>query len=309
MAGQQGGGNAPRIVRKRRKGGEGGHHGGAWKVAYADFVTAMMAFFMLMWLINATTEKQRKGLADYFNPTIPINRASGGGDGAFGGDSIFVEERLAQVARASRSSPEEGAMPGLSGRGEEGDGPATAPGGDAARLVSSIEERLAGRTDAPEAPGELFRHMATRITDAGLVIELFDLEGAPLFEAASDRPRPVLETLGAILSEALGAVGNPVSVTGHVAASAVPEAGAPSDWGLSAARAETLRALLERGGVAPDRLHEVTGKGSRMGAHRDRARRDPSLSGAGAAVAPVAPVARDNRIEVTILRIGGPAAP
>ena len=59
---------------------------GAWKVAYADFVTAMMAFFMLMWLLNATTEKQRKGIADYFNPTIPVNRISGGGDGAFGGE-------------------------------------------------------------------------------------------------------------------------------------------------------------------------------------------------------------------------------
>ena len=69
-------------------------HGGAWKVAYADFVTAMMAFFLLMWLLNATTEQQRKGLADYFNPSIPISRTSGGGNGAFGGDSILSENTL-----------------------------------------------------------------------------------------------------------------------------------------------------------------------------------------------------------------------
>ncbi|HHD78961.1 MAG TPA: chemotaxis protein MotB, partial [Epsilonproteobacteria bacterium] len=87
--------NAPIIIKKVKKVSGGGHHGGAWKVAYADFVTAMMACFMLMWLLNATTEKQRKGIADYCSPTIPIMRASGGGDGAFGGDSVFTSETLA----------------------------------------------------------------------------------------------------------------------------------------------------------------------------------------------------------------------
>src|SRR6056297_2396915 len=86
----------PIIIKRKKVVGGGGHHGGAWKVAYADFVTAMMAFFMLMWLLNATTEQQRKGLADHFSPTIPINRMSGGGSGAFGGDNIFTEETLAQ---------------------------------------------------------------------------------------------------------------------------------------------------------------------------------------------------------------------
>lgn len=88
---------APVIIKKKKVSGGGGHHGGAWKVAYADFVTAMMAFFMLMWLLNATTEQQRKGIADYFSPTIPINRVSGGGNGAFSGESIFSEEALPQT--------------------------------------------------------------------------------------------------------------------------------------------------------------------------------------------------------------------
>ena len=72
-----------------------GHHGGAWKVAYADFVTALMAFFMLMWLLNATTSTQRKGLADYFQPTIAMSRISGGGDGMLAGDSLLSDEGLA----------------------------------------------------------------------------------------------------------------------------------------------------------------------------------------------------------------------
>jgi chemotaxis protein MotB len=85
---------APVIIKRKKIIVSGGHHGGAWKVAYADFVTAMMAFFMLMWLLNATTEQQRKGLADYFSPTFAINRTSGGGDSSFVGDSIFTEDTI-----------------------------------------------------------------------------------------------------------------------------------------------------------------------------------------------------------------------
>lgn len=85
---------APVIIKRKKVIASGGHHGGAWKVAYADFVTAMMAFFMLMWLLNATTEKQRKGLADYFHPTIAVSRISVGGDGMLSGDSLFSEEVL-----------------------------------------------------------------------------------------------------------------------------------------------------------------------------------------------------------------------
>lgn len=77
---------APIIIKRKTIINSSAHHGGAWKVAYADFVTAMMAFFMLMWLLNATTEKQRKGLADYFSPTLSINRTSGGGSEMFGGE-------------------------------------------------------------------------------------------------------------------------------------------------------------------------------------------------------------------------------
>ena len=85
---------APIIIKRKKIIVSGGHHGGAWKVAYADFVTAMMAFFMLMWLLNATTEQQRKGIADYFSPTFAINRTSGGGDSSFVGDSVFTENTL-----------------------------------------------------------------------------------------------------------------------------------------------------------------------------------------------------------------------
>src|SRR5579862_8372679 len=72
------------IIRKKKKGGHGGHHGGAWKVAYADFVTAMMSFFLLLWLLNVTTDIQKRGIADYFEPTIASKSQSGAG-GVLGG--------------------------------------------------------------------------------------------------------------------------------------------------------------------------------------------------------------------------------
>ena len=81
--------NAPIRRKIVKKGGHGGHHGGAWKVAYADFVTAMMAFFLLLWLLGATTEKQRKGIADYFTPTlVKMKQESAGANGMLHGSSI-----------------------------------------------------------------------------------------------------------------------------------------------------------------------------------------------------------------------------
>ena len=127
------------IIIKRKKIVAGGHHGGAWKVAYADFVTAMMAFFMLMWLLNATTEKQRKGIADYFNPTIPVNRVSGGGDGAFGGDSIFSEDTLVHNGTGASQSR---AMRERQARGVSG----VTLDEDIQRAREGMEALLQGRT-------------------------------------------------------------------------------------------------------------------------------------------------------------------
>jgi chemotaxis protein MotB len=81
------------IIRKRKKGGHAGHHGGAWKVAYADFITAMMSLFLLLWMLNVTTSEQRQGLADYFSPASITKNESSGAGGMFGGLSISVEIR------------------------------------------------------------------------------------------------------------------------------------------------------------------------------------------------------------------------
>ena len=278
MAGQ---GNAAPVIIKRKKIIQGGgHHGGAWKVAYADFVTAMMAFFMLMWLLNATTEKQRKGIADYFNPTIPVNRVSGGGDGAFGGDSTFTENTLAQNGTgATAAHPTEANQ----ARGETGN--AESEGGSAAekQALAEVEQALTAKGGESMTMERLLRHVVTRITDEGLVIEIFDLEDAPLFAMETANPTAVPNEIAMLLSDVLGLATNEIAVNGHVRSYPVTLRQDPT-WDLSTQRAQVLRQLLERHKLPTNRIARVTGH-----ANRKPATADPTAL-------------RNNRIEIVLLR-------
>ncbi|EAR53139.1 putative chemotaxis MotB protein [Oceanicola granulosus HTCC2516] len=262
--------NAPIIIKRKKITGGDGHHGGAWKVAYADFVTAMMAFFMLMWLLNATTEQQRKGIADYFSPTIPINRISGGGDGAFGGDNIFTDNTLAQS----------GTNPGATGDAVPG---ATAEEAAQVAALEQIEEQLLGRGGESMIADEALQHIVTKLTDEGLVIEIFDLDGAPLFAPGTAEPEPVTVELAAVFARVLALVDNDVALAGHVRARPVVVADSRV-WPLSTSRATRFRELLEASGQAPERIVRVTG-------HADRA---PAVRNAVSL--------RNNRLEVVVLR-------
>ena len=270
---------APVIIKRKKVIVAGGHHGGAWKVAYADFVTAMMAFFMLMWLLNATTEKQRKGLADYFSPTIPINRISGGGDGAFGGSSVFSEDVLPKDGTGATDAK---STDSNQSRGESGldlQGRAT----DDMDQFKSIEEALQGRGGESMVSDEVLRHIVTKVTDEGLVIELFALDGAPLFEENTDKPTDLMRDLTQMIARVAGKVTNGVAIEGHIRAHPVVLARNPV-WELSTSRAGRTRDLLESAGLAAKRVQRVTG-------HADRK------------LAVSNPMAnRNNRIEVILLR-------
>ncbi|WP_298851081.1 flagellar motor protein MotB [uncultured Ruegeria sp.] len=270
---------APIIIKKKRVSGGDGHHGGAWKVAYADFVTAMMAFFMLMWLLNATTEQQRKGLADYFAPTIPLSPESGGGDGAFGGDSMLSEEIFLRdgVGATNTHPTEERQARGSIGMDADGGGK-----GDTEDFTT-LEAQLLGRSGESEVSDKLLKHIVTRVTDEGLVVELFDTDDQPLFESGSETPTRIMRTLALIIALSSDLVTNPIAVEGHVSASPVVQV-RNTAWDLSTTRAQTLRQLLQDKGVMAKRMDRVTG-------HADR-----ELFAAN----PMA--ARNNRIEVIFLR-------
>lgn len=271
-------GQAPIIIKKIKKGGGDGHHGGAWKVAYADFVTAMMAFFLLMWLLNATTEKQRKGIADYFSPTIPINRVSGGGSGSFGGDSIFSEETLSQSGNGGLPRNPTEDQDGEHKGGREAD-----EASEDAQALEKIDEMLVGKSGESMVSDDSRRHIVTRVTDEGLLIELFDIEGEPLFHVGTSEPTPVMVELANVMSRMFLLVENGVAVEGHVRSQPVVVA-ENTAWNLSSDRAAAMRELMEKQGLKPERVQRVTG-------HADRklAARNPMAL-------------RNNRIQLILLR-------
>ncbi len=270
---------APIIIKKKRVVGGDGHHGGAWKVAYADFVTAMMAFFMLMWLLNATTEKQRKGLADYFSPTIPVNPVSGGGDGAFGGENMFSEKTMVMDGSGATNRNPTEAKRARGSTGVDADGGGRGVNED----FSTLEARLLGRTGESSVSEKMLRHIVTRVTDKGLIVELFDTDESALFERGSDRPTRMMRALALLVARSSDLVTNNVSVEGHVRANPIVLVQNPV-WDLSASRAMAVREMLESKGVAPKRLQRITG-------HADRKL---------AVDNPMA--ARNNRIEIIFLR-------
>jgi chemotaxis protein MotB len=274
---------APVIIKRKKVVNGGGHHGGAWKVAYADFVTAMMAFFLLMWLLGATTEDQRKGIADYFSPTIPVNRVSGGGSGAFGGDTVVSGKTLSQSGTGGSRLHSTESRQARGNLGVERAG-ATARDHEAdAAAFAEIEERLKGRSGESLASDDVLRHIVTRVTDEGLIIELSDRPGAPLFIDDTSEPAPVLPEITGLIASVIALAENDIAIGAHTHARPVTLAANPV-WDLSAARADRTRRLLYDAGVTRGRFRRVTG-------HADRSPRLPDPMDPG-----------NNRLEVILLR-------
>ncbi len=263
---------APVIIKRKKVVGGGGHHGGAWKVAYADFVTAMMAFFMLMWLLNATTEKQRKGLADYFSPSVPLNPVSGGGNGAFGGDNMFSELTMAKNGTGASNRYQSDGNKARGATGVDKQGGDNAPNEE----FRSLEAALMGRGGESLVSKEALKHIVTRVTDEGLIVELFSTEDEPLFEERTDRPTPLMKELTRLVVRHSGLVSNGIAIGGHIRAHPVVLADSPV-WELSTARAARTRMLFEGFGLDAERIKRVTGYADRkltaknpMGARNDR---------------------------------------
>jgi chemotaxis protein MotB len=248
----------PIIVKKIIVDGHGGHHGGAWKVAYADFVTAMMAFFLLMWLLGATTEKQRKGLADYFTPTlVQMKMDSAGSSGLFGGDSLTSKENYPTT-------------------GGQGNLAITIPrdatgtrdvGGDDMKdkdrqkfeaLKKAIETRL-----DQKALRKLRRHIKFTETAEGLRIDLIDEADFAMFKMGTDQLLPEARALISQVADVVKGVPNDVIVRGHTDSLPYSSGQTMNNWMLSSARAESTRALLSQDGIAGTRFLRIDGVADR----------------------------------------------
>ena len=247
----------PIIVKKIKKGGHGAH-GGAWKIAYADFVTAMMAFFLLMWLLGSTTEGDKKGIADYF--ASPLKVAMQGGSGA--GDASHVikgggqdlSRQGGQVKRGDVQSDER--TYNLRALKEE---QRRAEKYRMEQLKSKVEETIAATPQLAALGGQIKLEM----TKEGLRIQIVDEGNRPMFDSGSAVVKPYMRDLLRELGAVLADVPNRLTIEGHTDAQAFSagERGY-SNWELSADRANSSRRELVTGGLPESRMLRVQGLAS-----------------------------------------------
>jgi len=274
-------GNKPVVIKKVKKVIGGGHHGGAWKVAYADFVTAMMAFFLLMWLINTTSPEQKRGIADYFAPAS-VSRSSQGSDGLLGGTAF--QEDGARASGSNRKLNEELSEENertQTGSAEDGQKSSSEPteaaiaqamaNRETAEFASAEASLRQAMQDLPDY-AELSRNLIIEQTPEGLNIQLVDQEGRAMFQGSSAEPLPRTQRLLEMVSRVIERLPNRISISGHTDSVAPPRSGY-SNWDLSADRANAARRILEKAGVDADRLYQVAGKGDREPLYPD----DPDL--------------------------------
>jgi chemotaxis protein MotB len=275
-------GEAPIVIKRIKKGGGHGHHGGAWKVAYADFVTAMMAFFLLMWLINTTSPEQKRGIADYFAPASVSETTSGSGgilngtalgdDGAKAQGSASVIEAQAPESKNPNDGKNQDAAKSQSDQAEEAQREALQKREEAA-FASAAQSLRQALQDMPEL-AELSKNLIVDQTPEGLRIQLVDQEGRSMFEQGSVQPNDRAKLLLRAISKVINQLPNRISIYGHTSISA-NGAKADDDWRLSAGRADASRRILQSAGVDADRIYQVSGKANSEPLYPD----DPTLPG------------------------------
>jgi len=273
----------PILIKKVKKVTGDAHHGGAWKVAYADFVTAMMAFFLLMWLINTTDPEQKRGIAEYFAPASVSAAASGSG-GILGGTALGDDGAKASGSRdiitqlAPEAPPDAAQEAGQSSNlaaASEAELRAEIARREAADFASAAESLRQAMQSMPEL-AELSKQLIIDQTPEGLRIQLVDQEGRSMFETNSARPNPRAQLLLRAISRVITQLPNRISITGHTSAAAGSNrASAPGDWPLSSDRADASRLILQGAGVDPDRVYQVSGKAGSDPLYPD----DPTLAG------------------------------
>ena len=249
----------PLIVKKVIVQGGDGHHGGAWKVAYADFVTAMMAFFLLLWLLGATTEDQRKGLADYFTPTlVKLKEESAGADGLLGGSSITDVDSYPNAA--GQTGTQALTIPRDAKGGPVEGGGSSEPAGVRARsLQKRIEERLA----ASKSLRSLARQVRVIASPEGIRIDLVDDADFSMFALGTTVLVPRAEKLILTIASTIGDVPNPIIVRGHTDSLRWKPGVSSNNWSLSAGRAEATRQALLRSGITQNRFARIEGVADR----------------------------------------------
>ncbi|MEO5337657.1 MAG: flagellar motor protein MotB [Magnetospirillum sp. WYHS-4] len=264
----KGGGGGATIIIKKKKGGHGAAHGGAWKIAYADFVTAMMAFFLLLWLLNAVTQEQLEGISNYFAPVAPSKSQSGSGD--IGGGKVAGEQGALETV-ASRPKVTMDLPPPKAGQGssEQTDqAPENVSKEQAEEILKKKEEEqfqdaektLRDAIDSQPNLKQLAKSLLIDNTAEGLRIQIVDQEGLAMFPRGGAElylhTKKVLE----LVAKVIQAMPQKIAVSGHTDATKYAPDAAYTNWELSADRANAARRYLVHLGIGDDRLSRVVGK-------------------------------------------------
>ncbi len=254
------------IVVKRVKKVAGGHHGGAWKIAYADFVTAMMAFFLLMWLLGSTSKGDLEGISEFFKN--PLKVAMQGGSGS-GDSSSVIKGGGTDLTRRN-------------GQVKKGDIDPTSKTYDLQAAKAALERQEAMRLESLKAKIESIievnpllkkykNQLLLDITSEGLRIQIVDEKNRPMFALAKAELQPytreILHVIGMVLNE----VPNKIGLSGHTDSTPYYSEAGYSNWELSADRANASRREMVQGGLGEDKVLRVVGLAS--AAHLDR--KDP----------------------------------
>ena len=275
-------GERPIIIKRIKKGGGGGHHGGAWKVAYADFVTAMMAFFLLMWLINTTSPEQKRGIADYFAPASVSQTTSGAGgilsgtalgnDGAKQNGSQSMVQDASPDARHPNDGKAKDAAKASDPTAEQLKEAQQKK--EAAAFTSAAQSLRQALQQMPEL-AELSKNNIIDQTPEGVRIQLVDQEGRSMFNTGTAVPNDRAKLLLRAIAKIVNQLPNRISIYGHTSATAGQGGKAEGDWPLSASRADASRRILQGAGVDADRVYQVSGKATSEPLYPD----DPTLPG------------------------------
>ena len=266
------------IVKKRKKGG-GGHHGGAWKVAYADFVTAMMAFFLVMWLVTAVSKEQRAAIYEYFkNPSMETGKSTKAAPGQMGpGGASTSPINLGGGLDAPRVSVAKikniGATTASSKKpGEEAKNGSAAETEQEARdrvaeaehkKLESLMVELREAVSKSQALEPFKDQLLLDITPEGIRIQIVDAQNRPMFDVGSARLRDYTQSILHELAPYLSSVSNRISITGHTDIRPYPgQGGGYSNWELSADRANAARRSLVSSGLPDDKIARVVGLSS-----------------------------------------------
>ncbi|MBQ0132528.1 MAG: flagellar motor protein MotB [Comamonas sp.] len=254
------------IIIKRIKKGEHAHHGGAWKIAYADFMTAMMAFFLLMWLLGSTSKGDLQGIAAYFNS--PLKVAMNGGDGSGNSSSIIpgggtdLTKIHGQVKRADAEDDTQKRQNMRQQRAQQ----------DAQR-IKALRAKIDAMISSNATLNEYKSQIRMDVTPDGLQIQIVDEQNRPMFDIGSAMVKPYMRDILREVGSALGGVENRISLAGHT--DAAPYGSGEkgySNWELSTDRANASRRELVAAGMPNDKLARVVGLSASDLLHPDNPR-------------------------------------